>query len=139
MDRDRDRLEIEASLQEANTAFKQGRVNDAKPIYHRVLVALERVCGSEHPDIAYCLQTLGDIYYGEQDYRNAAEAYSRLLAFGERVLGSDNQDLVPILFRLATTYDRLNQFADADGLYTRAEFLSEKTFPPVHALHAKIR
>jgi hypothetical protein len=130
--------EIDALLEKANLALQEGRIDDAKNLYHRVLNDIASKLVHTHFGIGVSLQCLGDIYFAEGDYKNSLQAYSRLLDFALAVLGVAHPQLVPILYRLASTYDRLDEHTNAESLYCEAEELAKKVLPEDDELKGKI-
>jgi hypothetical protein len=134
-----DAQKISELLNQANSDFIAGKLPEAEAQYMSILEALEEAKKDDAPDIALCLQKLGDIFYLRHEYEKAASAYSRLLELGERILGSDHPDVVAMTFKLATTYDKLGLVANADLAYTGALGLAEKTLHPDQPLIKKIK
>ncbi len=71
---------------------KQGKYEQAEPLYQRALAIYERVLGVEHPDTASSLGNLALLYYSQRKYEQAEPLYQRALAIRERVLGAEHPD-----------------------------------------------
>jgi tetratricopeptide (TPR) repeat protein len=71
---------------------KQGKYEQAEPLYQRALAIKERVLGKEHPSTATGLNNLALLYYNQGKYEQAEPLFKRALAIRERVLGKEHPD-----------------------------------------------
>ena len=69
---------------------KQGKYEQAEPLYQRALAINEQQLGSDHPDTAQSLNNLALLYRKQGKYEHAEPLLRRLLSISERQLGPDH-------------------------------------------------
>ena len=74
----------------------------------------KKVLGSEHPNTATGLDTLGEVYWATGDYTKAEPLYQEALRIQRKVLGSEQLDT-------STTLNDLGELYWATGDYVKAE------------------
>jgi tetratricopeptide (TPR) repeat protein len=84
---------------------KQGKYEQAEPLYQRALTIFERVLGPDHPDTARNLHDLAALYADQGKYEQAEPLYQRALEICERVLGLEH----PNTIRVRDNYTELLQ------------------------------
>jgi tetratricopeptide (TPR) repeat protein len=100
-------------LEQASALMKVGRFQEAIPLYESALATLERTYGVDQPELAECLQDLGDAYEAAYRLSDALAIHTRLLRIGEKVLGRTNPNVVAMLFKLAQINEMLGRPVDA--------------------------
>ncbi len=100
-------------LEQASALMKIGKYQEAIPLYESALATLERIHGPEQPEIAECLQELGEAYEAGQRLGDALVIHTRLLRMGEKFLGRTNPNVVAMLLKLSQICEMLGQQADA--------------------------
>ena len=95
---------------------KQGKYEQAEPLFQRALAIRERVLGAEHPDTASSLNNLAILYRNQGKYEQAEPLYQRALTIYERVLGAEHPDTkrvrenyLELLEKMKLNTDRDNQ------------------------------
>lgn len=135
---DQEQLAIDGILAQAEAVLQKGGPSAAKGLYFGALTKIVDKFGNTDPKVGFCLRNLGDIYFAEGDFENAAQCYSRLLNFARANLNRDNRDLIAILFRLAVTCDKMNVYSEAESFYTEAEQLARKVLPSQDRFRSQI-
>lgn len=85
------RAKIEAhdyAQQAAGPARVYKRYQEAEHLYLRALFALEQALGPNHPDIAFALDDLSELYKRHRKFEAALELGQRTLALRKKTLGS---------------------------------------------------
>jgi CHAT domain-containing protein/Tfp pilus assembly protein PilF len=96
------------------------------------LKILEKELGSDHPDVATCLNNLAALYKAMGNYAAAEPLFKRSLAIFEKELGSDHLDVAICLNNLAALYKAMGNYAAAEPLYKRSLAIREKVLGPNH-------
>lgn len=130
--------ETDNTLESANKLYAERRYQEAIPLYENCLPLLEQTYGREHPNVAVCLQGLGDCYWAVERFDKAAEAYGVLIVLGEKIVGSSHPDVISTIFKNAGCLDRLGRTYEAQEMYARAMALAEQTMPPGSPFLGKI-
>ncbi|MFB1481820.1 tetratricopeptide repeat protein [Corallococcus sp. RDP092CA] len=113
---------------QAATLYEEGRYAEAVAPGERALALREAVLGGSHPDVASCLNLLGEVYRLQGDLARAGVLHERALAIREAVV---NDDAVK-----SVTAARLLGFAaspmmetdrQAGGFYDHGHALSRRT------------
>ncbi len=76
--------------------------------------------GPEHPDVAYSLNNLAELYRAQGAYAEGEPLYQRALVIRENVLGPEHPDVATSLNNLAELYRAKGAYAEAEPLYQRA-------------------
>ncbi|MCI5121998.1 MAG: tetratricopeptide repeat protein, partial [Candidatus Electrothrix sp. AUS4] len=66
---------------------RQGRYDEAEPLYKNSLQIFERAFGKDHPDRAITLNNLAQLYYEQGRYDEAEPLYKSSLEISGKVLG----------------------------------------------------
>jgi len=109
---------------------RRGRYAEAKDLEERALAIRERELGSDHPDVAECLNALGDVYDNFGDYARSAAVRERSLSIRERALGPDHRDTAMSLHGLAASYVYQARYVEAQTLYERSVDVFERAVGP---------
>ncbi len=122
----------DARLQEAQAAFdsaKQllhaGKYADAVPYGERALSLREAVLGGTHPDVASCLNLLGEAHGRQVALARAEPLFQRGLAIREATLGKDHPDVASSLTMLGELYWVQGAYGRAEPLFERALAIRE--------------
>src|SRR5437588_12845906 len=95
------------ALSTNNLAFlyeRQGKYDDAEPLYKRALAICEEVLGPIHPSTATSVNNLAFLYNSQGKYDDAEPLYKRALAIREEVLGPIHPDTATSVNNLAGLY-----------------------------------
>ncbi|GCF10535.1 tetratricopeptide repeat protein [Dictyobacter arantiisoli] len=89
---------------------------------------IERVRGSVHSEVAYCLNILATIYRDQERYTEAAAQYERALIIREQVHAPDHPAVAAALNDLATVYVALEEYEKSEPLNQRALAIYKKAY-----------
>lgn len=92
---------MQALLNQADLAYRAGRLSEAELLYVDWLKLVAGHTEAHVWQIATCLQRLGDMYNYSGRYIEADLSYSRLLMLGEKTCGLDQPELSKIRATLA--------------------------------------
>ncbi len=101
------------NLQQAEWLAKEGRLEEAIPLYESALANLERTNGMEAPELAECLQNLAEAYQSVARYEDSLRTNWRLVRIGEKILGRVHPDMVSMLLKIAQTNEMMGKTEDA--------------------------
>ncbi|HEY2511155.1 MAG TPA: serine/threonine-protein kinase [Polyangiaceae bacterium] len=107
----------------------QGKYDEAKGYYQRVLEGYEHLLGPDHPKVANELNNLGLMAADQGKWDESVAALSRALAVRERASGPEHPEVAAALSNLAMVYDGMDRYADALPLAERAVAICEKNTP----------
>ena len=102
------------------------------PLYEQVVQDLETELGSEHPDVAECLNNLAMLLHAQGKYAEAEPIFRRALVITESVLGPEHSDVAEGLNNLASLLYAQGKYAEAEPLIRSALTIREKTLGPEH-------
>jgi tetratricopeptide (TPR) repeat protein len=105
---------------------------EAETFYQQSLRLREQVLGSDHPDVAYPLIGLADLYREQSKDAEAEPLYQRALCIREQALGPDHPDVARPLIGLGNLYYFQGKDAKAEPLYQRALRIREQALGPDH-------
>ncbi|NOK32017.1 CHAT domain-containing protein [Corallococcus exercitus] len=77
------------AYEQAATLYDEGRYAEAMAPGARALALRETVLGDSHPDVAYALNLLGELYRLQGDFAQAGILHERALAIREAVVNDD--------------------------------------------------
>ena len=92
----------------------------------------ERTLGPDHPDVAFSLNNLANVFLRQGRYAKAESLCQRSLAIRERALGPDHPQVAFSLNNLANVYLKQGRHAEADPLFERALAIKERMIGPNH-------
>ena len=95
--------------------------------------------GEEHPNIASCLNGLGDLYRSQERYEEAESHYKRALFMWEKTLGENHPFVALSLTGLASVYQNREDFERSEPYFKRALMIREKVFGDSHELTLEVR
>jgi tetratricopeptide (TPR) repeat protein len=104
----------------------------AYPLLERALVIDEKILGSDHPNFAAELGTMGYLLQAQGDLHGAKPYFERALSIREKVLGPDHPDTSRSLSNLGALLDAQGDFAGSRPYHERALAVREKTLGPDH-------
>jgi tetratricopeptide (TPR) repeat protein len=109
-------------LLNASAAYlaEHARYPEAELLYQRALRIWEESLGPKHPEVAYPLNNLANLYYNQGKDAEAERLYERALRIWEASLGRDHPEVAYPLNGLATLYQAQGKYEEAEGLYERA-------------------
>ena len=91
----------------------QGDYPKALEYCQKALGILEKIFGTEHPDVAAPYNNIGAVYDSQGDYPKALEYHWNALGIREKVLGTEHPDV-------ATSYNNIGGVYSSQGDYPKA-------------------
>lgn len=117
---------------------RRARYQEAEPLLQRALHMGEQVLGSEHPQCAYILQELAEIYREHGKYEQAEPLFLQALHIREQALGVNHLLVAESLTKMGNFYRWQDKYEQAEPLYQRAldivEQMSESEPPLIVSL-----
>ena len=111
---------------------EHARYAEAEAFYQHSLRIKEQALGPDHPDVAYTLTNLANLYNDQAKYAEAEPMYQSALRIWEQALGSDHPNVALALNGLANLYEEQGKYAEAEPLYQRALRIYEQALGPEH-------
>jgi|GEM_PF-269931 len=108
------------------------RYAEAETLYLQCLHLRERVLGPWHPEVAYPLYVLAELYREQGKYGEAVPLYQRAISIWRRALGPDYPELSYLLRGLAELYHMQGDYRGAEPLYRQALHIGEQVWGPEH-------
>src|SRR5579863_8938438 len=102
-----------AALQQYRTLTGAGSYAEALPYAKQLVTLSEREFGAEHPNTAVALNSLGLVYRGLGQLREAEDAFRRAVTIQESVRGPDDPQVILSLNNIASTLIEADRFSDA--------------------------
>ncbi len=93
---------------------------------------IEKLLGSDHPDLGPVLHDLGALYDSAAKYEQAEPLYKKALEITEQSLGKDHPRLGATLNKLAGLYEEIEMEQESESLYTRALEIKQKVLGENH-------
>ena len=111
---------------------KQGRLNEAEPLYLRSLAMVERTLGPEHLDVATSLNNLAGLYSRQGRYAERRIPLSSICSDSKGKVGDDHAEMSVALNNLGTLFVDLGRYEDGEQLLRRSLDLRERQLGPQH-------
>jgi len=135
-EKDRALQEARKLSAEAVRLYREGKFAEAHPLAERALEIQEKALGPEHPEVAYSLNDLAELYRNKGDYAKAEMLHLRALAIREKALGPEHLLVATTLNNLAIPYHEKGDYTKAEQFYQRALAIREKALGTEHRLIA---
>ncbi len=129
-------LEAQAAFDEAKKLKDAGSHSEARARAEHALALREAVLGGTHPDVASCLDLVGELHWRQGDLAQAAPLLQRALALREKALGDQHLDVAQTLNNLANVYSDQGLYGRAEPLYQRVLSIRETALGDTHPLVA---
>jgi CHAT domain-containing protein/lipopolysaccharide biosynthesis regulator YciM len=134
--RDAKLLEAQAAFDEATQLKGAGKYSEAIARAQHALALREAALGGMHPDVANCLNQVGELYRRQGDLAHAEPLLQRALAIREAPPGAPPLDVAQTLNDLANLYWVQGLYDRAESLHQRALTLREAAVGKNHPLVA---
>jgi tetratricopeptide (TPR) repeat protein len=108
------------------------RYAEAEALYLQSLHLREQVLGPMHPEVAYPLYVVAELYREQGKYSEAAPLYQRAIRIWRQALGPDYPELAYPLRGLAELYHMQGNYLGAEPLYQEALHIEEYVIGPEH-------
>jgi CHAT domain-containing protein len=118
-------LEARSAFDEATKLRAAGGYSEALARAEHALALREAVLGGTHPDVATCLNLVGDLYRRRGKLPQAEPFLQRALAIREAALGNSHLDVAASLNNLALLYRDQGSYGRAEPFYQRALAIRE--------------
>ncbi|MDC0711641.1 CHAT domain-containing protein [Stigmatella sp. ncwal1] len=125
-------MEAQADFDEATKLNDAGKYSEALVRAEHALALREAVRGSTHPDVATCLNLMGELHRRQGDLTQAEPLHQRALAIREAALGKNHPDVAQSLNSLALLYLDQGVYDRAEPLYQRALAIQEAALGKNH-------
>nr|WP_299414529.1 tetratricopeptide repeat protein [Acaryochloris sp. IP29b_bin.148] len=110
----------------------QGNYGLALPWRQKCLEQARKKLGTEHPDVAQCLNDLAVLYNNQGRYNEAEPLYVQALQMNQKLLGAEHPDVATSLNNLAVLYDNQGRYNEAEPLYVQALLMRRKLLGTEH-------
>ena len=115
---DKDEKEIQGTLNDlAFILGRQGKYDEAEPIYKRLLSEKTVHYGPEHEETLKTLWNLALTYREQSDFENAEAKFSELVGVQARILGEDDTKTLDSVMQLAWVLQQQNKYTEAEKRY----------------------
>ena len=111
---------------------EHAQYTEAEALYIQCLLIREKTLGSDHPDAAYPLYALAELYRNQGRYGAAAPLYQQTLRIWRLSLGPEHSEVAYPLSGLAELYHMQGKYSEAEPLYVQALRIVEQAFGPGH-------
>ena len=128
----------EYALQAAGPARVYKRYQEAEHLYLRALFAREQALGPNHPDIAYALDDLSELYKRHRKFEAASELCQRTLALRKRALGILHPDISLSLCAQIEILCTQQRWSQAEPLTREWLSVVDSTVGDAHPEYAKV-
>ena len=125
-------VEAQEALDGAQSLKEAGEYPKAVLLGEYALELWESIHGDTHPEVANCLNLLGDTHRLRGDYTQAEPLLQRALAIREAVFGKHHPDVAQSLSNLANLFAQRGLYARAEPLHARALAILEAALGERH-------
>jgi CHAT domain-containing protein len=137
---DADRAELEKAKQLYPEYLKlrnSGKYAQAVPLLKKQLEIRRRILGTQHPDYAASLNSLGLLHKIMADYGRAEPFYVEALAIYKTALGTSHPDYAGTLQNLAILYNEMREYEKAEPLCIELLAVRKRTVGERHPQYAR--
>lgn len=128
----------EYSRQATEPAKIWKRYGEAENLYLRALFTAEQALGPTHPDVAYALDDLADLYKSHRKFEAAVELCQRTLALRRRTLGATHPEVSVSLCAQIEIYTTQSRWSQAEPLTREWMTVVDTTVGDSHPETAKV-
>ena len=107
-------------IQDAISLANHERYDEAVEAAGTALASARKTLGSKHPDVAACLETLGDVYNAGQQYSIARDLYEQALIIDELSGGTNSLVVASDLNNIAMCHYHLKEYKEAEALFDKS-------------------
>jgi tetratricopeptide (TPR) repeat protein/DNA-binding XRE family transcriptional regulator len=113
-------------IRTADYLLQRAQYEQAEPLYLHALHIREQSLGSEHPQVAFPLGGLADLYQEQGNYQQAEALYLRALRLWEQAPAQEYPEVAFLLNNLAILYYEQGNHQRAEQLLQQALHLDEQ-------------
>ena len=118
-----------ALMQQVIPLAREGKFDEAIEIQKRVLAAIGKMAGKEHPLYLMQIAGIGDLYGMKGDNAQAEQYHLEALGLREKILGQEHADVASSLAALANAYTNQARYDEAEAALGRALAIRRKVLP----------
>ncbi|CAN0327025.1 unnamed protein product, partial [Ectocarpus sp. 8 AP-2014] len=127
------RQEIQAAADLGDCLERQGKYDEAEPLYTRAIVDGEKTLGAGHPEIAVWMNDKAIVLQNQGKYEEAERLFKRAKDINEKLFGEEHPEVATILDNWASFLaESKGNYAEAAPLYERSQDIREKVLGPDH-------
>jgi tetratricopeptide (TPR) repeat protein len=112
--------------------MRQGRVDEAEPLFREALPILRQVLGVEHPDTIAAISSFGRLLQRKGDLAGAESALREAVALGENARGVEHWLVGYNMVGLAAVLHEQGRPREAEAFFQSALGIFGKTLPADH-------
>lgn len=101
----------------ADLSLKSNACAEAEFFYQKTVETLYGLGNKDTPDMAYCLSSLGKLYYSLGNYSSAAEYMLESIKIKKRILEPNNPDTISSMDYLGAAYVKNADYMSAEKVY----------------------
>ncbi|CAM9315422.1 unnamed protein product, partial [Ectocarpus sp. 8 AP-2014] len=127
------RQEIQAAADLGDCLERQGKYDEAEPLYTRAIVDGEETLGEGHPEIAVWMNDKAIVLQNQGKYEEAERLFKRAKDINEKNFGEEHPEVATVLDNWASFLaESKGNYAEAAPLYERSQDIREKVLGPDH-------
>ncbi|CAF1354908.1 unnamed protein product [Rotaria sordida] len=119
-----------ASIREAYSAI--GENSTALSYYEKAVAIRQRSHCSDHPDLAYSYNNIGNVYYSMGNYSEALSSHEKALAIRQQSLPSNHPHLAKCYNDIGLVYETMNNYIKAHSYFECATEIGQHSLPSNH-------
>jgi len=114
----------------AQVLLGQGKQESAAKQLESAAAAYGEVFGDkDNPELAVCLNMLGETWYAVPNYERAEPCFLRALAMREKLFGPESEPVAEALFGLSQTRTSMGKLVEGEQAAARCVAIMRKAFP----------
>lgn len=122
----------EMLIRKSESLYEEGQYQRAIDAAKKAVEVSEKQLGKNHPDVAYCLNSLAELYRAKQQYKEAEPIYKRSIAIYEKTSGRNHPHTAIAINNLAILYLDQGLLMQAEPLVKRSLAIRERAFGHSH-------
>ncbi|MDJ0701468.1 MAG: serine/threonine-protein kinase [Woeseiaceae bacterium] len=120
----------ESLLTNGRILYRQGKVEDAAPLYQEAVNLYEANTDEPTEEYAHALTHLGTVYEWRKDNARAEETHRQVLAMRIQLHGDTSNNLIESYHNLGSVLQRQEKYEDSLASYRRAIEIGNIYWPP---------
>ncbi|KAL6041995.1 Histidine kinase A [Balamuthia mandrillaris] len=110
----------------AETLFAEGNFAEAEEFYRDELRIKEKQLGNAHPQVAFTLANLADLYANAGKPKKAERVFLRALVLLQKAYGNQHMEVSGLLERMANLYSKYDQLVQSKTCIERSLRIKKK-------------
>lgn len=107
-------------IKDARSLLSQEKYDEAVEAAGTALASARKTLGSKHPEVAACLETLGDVYNAGKHYSIAQNLYEQALTIDKMSFGTNSLVVASDLNNIALCHYHLKEYKEAEALFDKS-------------------